>query len=68
MPNNNKKYIIVEEITKSEIDSMISNHIQSNNNSNDLKKTVKKIVSDCLVEFTKSLWNKRGFWQSEVER
>lgn len=58
---------LVEEITKSEVDSLIRGYIKDNNTSSDFKKMIKKIVSDCLMEFTKSLWNKRSFWQSEVE-
>ena len=59
---------LVEEITRSEINSLIKNQIQSNNSSNDLKKFVKKVCAECLVGFTKSLWNKRSFWEGEVTR
>jgi predicted methyltransferase MtxX (methanogen marker protein 4) len=65
--NKSRKFLI-EDITKDEINSMIRSQIQSNSNSSELKKYIKKICAECLVDFTKSLWNKRSFWESEVTR
>jgi hypothetical protein len=66
--HNLKRERLLEEITKSEVDSLIRSQIDSNNKSSDLKKEIKKIVSDCLSEFTKCLWTKKSFWQNDVER
>ena len=66
--NKNKRDILIEEITKDEVRSLIKSQIEDNNRSNDLKKYIKKVCAECLVDFTKSLWNKRGFWESEVTR
>jgi hypothetical protein len=68
MRNYNIDKIITEELTKVQVDDMIKGHIRDNNTSEDLKKVVKKIISDAFSNFTRSLWTKKSFWQSEVER
>lgn len=65
---NKKRDILIEEITRAEINSMIKNQIETKTSSSELKKYIKKVCAECLSDFTKSLWNKRSFWESEVTR
>lgn len=58
------RQIIVEEMTKTEISSMIASKIGDNMNSRDFKKKVKEIAADVVNEIFKILWQRNSFWKS----
>ena len=58
--------IIEEELTKSEISSLIANKIDDNLSSAAFKKKVKELTSDVVSELFKILWQRNSFWKSSV--
>jgi len=56
--------IITEELTKSEISSMIASKIGDNMNSREFKKKVKELAADVVNEIFKILWQRNSFWKS----
>ena len=70
MTENEKKIygIINEELSKSEINSMISNKFSSELNSNEFKKKVKELSSEVVSELFKILWQRNNFWKTSVSR
>lgn len=68
MTNKKNKNIITEELTKSEINSMISSKIASSLKSNEFKKAVKELSCDVVNEIFKLLWQRNNFWKSSAAR
>ena len=66
---DNKIYqIINEEMTKSEVTSLIKNKIDSNLSSKEFEKKVKEITSSVISELFKILWQRNNFWKDGVKR
>lgn len=58
--------IIKEEISKSEVNSMISSKINSMYDSHDFKKKVKSLAGDVVNELFKILWQRNNFWKTNA--
>lgn len=56
------KRIINEELSKSDVQSMINSKLDSFLRERELKKTIREVAVDVLDDFFKELWHKRGFW------
>ena len=59
--------IIEEELSKSEVNSMIDSKISSKMSSSDFKKVVKKITAEVLKNWTRILWQRQSFWTSDIQ-
>lgn len=59
--------IIEEELSKSEVNSMITNKLNSQLNSSDFKKAIKKITAEVLKNWTRILWQRQSFWTSDIQ-
>lgn len=66
MTNERLYQIIEEELTKSEVNSMIDSKLSSKMSSSDFKKLVKKISAEVLKNWTRILWQRQSFWSSSV--
>jgi hypothetical protein len=60
------RQILREELNKSDVNSIVSNKINSMYSSRDFKKNVKEIVADAISELYKVLWQKNGIWKPNV--
>ena len=60
--------IINEEMSKSEISSLISSKIDSNLSSKEFEKKVKEITASVMSELFKLLWQREAFWKNSVKR
>lgn len=58
--------LITEELSKTEVNTMISNKLDSNLSSREFKKKVKEIAADVVSELFKLLWQRNNFWKSSV--
>ena len=58
--------IIKEELSKSEVNSMISSKISSMYDSRDFKKKVKSLAGDVVNELFKILWQRNNFWKTNA--
>lgn len=70
MNENEKKLqrIISEELSKSDVNSMISSKIDSALSSREFKQKVKELSADVVNELFKILWQKNNFWKSTAIR
>lgn len=60
--------IISEELSKSEVNSMISSKINSTLSSREFKQKVKELSADVVNELFKLLWQRNNIWKSSVSR
>ena len=60
--------IINEEITKTEVESIVSNRFSYAYDSRDFKKAVKEITADVIEELFRTLWNRSSTWRGGVTR
>ena len=60
--------IINEEISKTEVESIVSNRLSSAYNSRDFKKAVKDITADVIEDLFRTLWNRSSTWKGGVIR
>ena len=58
--------MIYEEISKSDVSSIINSKLNSYVKDAELEKKVKVIVTDVMEKFFKMMFNKRGFWKGEM--
>lgn len=58
---------INEELTNSEVRSMINSKMDDFLKEKEFEKRVREISSDALEKFFKMMYNKRGFWKSEIK-
>lgn len=56
---------INEELTKSEVRSIIDSKVSDSLRDKDFEKRVKEITADALERFFRMMYNKRGFWKGE---
>jgi dephospho-CoA kinase len=60
--------IINEEMSKSEITSLIASKLDANLSSKDFEKKVKEITSSVIGELFKILWQRNTFWKDTIKR
>jgi hypothetical protein len=60
--------IINEEISKTEVESIVSNRISSAFKSNEFKKSVKEISAEVIEDLFRTLWNRSSSWKGGVTR
>ena len=58
---------INEELTNSEVRNIINSKLDDCIKEKDFEKRVREISSDALERFFKLMYNKRGFWKSEIK-
>ena len=58
--------IILEELNKSEITSLINSKLDIKLTSREFKKQVKELAADVVSELFKVLWQRNSFWKSSV--
>ena len=65
---NRIREIINEELSKTEVESSVSNRLSSAYNSRDFKKAVKDITADVIEDLFRTLWNRSSTWKGGVTR
>lgn len=60
--------ILVEELTKSDVTSIINSRINSTLSSREFKQKVKELSADVLNELFKTLWQRNSVWKNTVQR
>lgn len=58
---------IVEEITRQELRSIINSRIEEYMKEKEFEKRVRELSTDALEKFFRLMWNKRGFWKSDLK-
>ena len=60
------KELVYEELSKSDVNSMIALKIDNKLSSQEFKKIVKSLAADVVSELFKILWQRNSFWKSSV--
>lgn len=60
--------VLIEEITKSEINSMIASKLESNLESREFKKKVKEISADIVSNLFRTLWQQNNIWKKVCQQ
>ena len=69
MDDNNKIYqILMEELSKSDVSSMIDRKLSSSLDSKDFKKKVKELSAEVVNDLFKILWQRNSFWKNSVKK
>lgn len=66
LTRDNLHAIILENLTKSEVSSMIAQKLGDNMDSREFKKKVKQLAADVVSEMFKILWQREGFWKTSA--
>jgi hypothetical protein len=67
LSEENLRNVIEEELSKSDVSSMISSKLDSQLNSREFKKAVKALAADVVSEVFKILWQRESFWKTTVK-
>jgi hypothetical protein len=68
MDDNNKIYqILMEELSKSDVSSMIDKKLSYSLDSKDFKKKVKELSAEVVNDLFKILWQRNSFWKNSVK-
>lgn len=59
---------LVEDITKQEVDKLISSKLSSFKDSSDFKKMVRDITADAIEDLYKTLFYRSSSWKSGVRK
>lgn len=59
---------INEDITKTDVNSIIQSKINDFVKSKDLEKRVRELTSDVISEFLKALWQRDNMWKSSIRK
>ena len=62
------KRLIVEELTKTEVQNMIAGDRDTILNSREFKNKVKEISAKVLEELYKILWTRKNFWSDAIKK
>lgn len=65
---NRINQIIKEELSKTDVNSLIKSKIDSEFSSKEFEKRVKEITAKSISELFKALWQRDNFWKSSVTR
>lgn len=60
--------VIAEELSKSEVRSMIDSQLDDFTQNRKLEKRVKEITAKVLADFFHNLYQRRNFWQNDLAK
>lgn len=60
--------IINEDLTKSEVNSLIANKLDSKISSKEFENKVKEITVSVMSELFRTLWQRDSFWKNSVKK
>lgn len=60
--------MVNEELSKSEVRSLINSRIEDYMDGRDFKKKVSSIAADVIDELLTNFWQRKGFWKSMLKR
>jgi predicted transcriptional regulator len=60
--------VINEEISKNDVESIVSRKLSSSYDSRDFKKAVKEITAEVIEDLYRTLWNRSSTWKGGITR
>lgn len=68
MVDKRLRHILNEELTKTQVETIVDDKIEKAYKKRDFEDRTRKIVADVLDDFFKNLWAKNNFWKSCLKR
>lgn len=66
--DNEVRKALKEELSKSDVRSMISSELNDFLKKQELKRQMKNIAADVVEEFLDNLWKRKSFWKGTINR
>lgn len=64
--DNRIRQIVLEELSKSDVESIVSKKIDNSYDSREFKKAVKKLSAEVIEDLYRTLWNRSSMWRGGV--
>lgn len=61
------RILVEEELTKTDVNSLINSKVESILQSNEFKRKVKSITADVLEDLYRTMYQRKSFWQSSIK-
>lgn len=61
------RQVMNEELSRNDVENIVSNRVSSKLESSDFQKKIKSIVADTLEELYKTLYNRSSTWKSSIK-
>lgn len=61
------RQVMNEELSRNDVENIVSNKVSSKLDSSDFQKKIKSIVADTLEELFKTLYNRSSTWKSSIK-
>jgi hypothetical protein len=61
------RQVMNEELSRNDVENIVSNKVSSKLDSSDFQKKIKSIVADTLEELYKTLYNRSSTWKSSIK-
>lgn len=61
------RQVMNEELSRNDVENIVSNKVSSKLESSDFQKKIKSIVADTLEELYKTLYNRSSTWKSSIK-
>jgi hypothetical protein len=61
------RQVMNEELSRNDVENIVSNRVSSKLDSSDFQKKIKSIVADTLEELYKTLYNRSSTWKSSIK-
>lgn len=66
--NDRISQILREEISKLDVENVVSNKLSSSYNSREFKKAVKDITAEVIEDLYRTLWNRSSTWKGGITK
>lgn len=67
MNENIIREMVLEELSKQEVKSIINSRLSDYIKEREFKKVVREVAADVLEDFFKEAWRKNGFWKNQLK-
>ncbi len=66
--NDKIGHILREEISKLDVENMVSNKLSSSYDSREFRRAVKKVAAEVIEDLYKTLWNRSSTWKGGITK
>ena len=63
----NRRKMLQEDLSRNDVEGIISNRLSSYSNSSDFKKAVRAIAADVIEDLYRTLWNRSSSWKGGIK-
>lgn len=64
---NDINRLVEAELSRSDVRGVVKSELSDYVNSREFEKAVRKLTADAFEKFFRMMYNKRGFWKSDIQ-